>query len=44
MARRFNPYLINRSADYLSKSIQGAVTAFDTQMANIEKSKNEKVF
>ena len=41
MARRFNPYLINRSADYLSKSIQGAVTAFDTQMANIEKSKNE---
>jgi hypothetical protein len=41
MARRFNPYLIDRSADYLSKSIQGAVTAFDTQMANIEKSKNE---
>jgi hypothetical protein len=41
MARRFNPYLINRSAEYLSKSIQGAVTAFDTQMANIEKSKNE---
>ena len=41
MARRFNPYLINRSADYLSKSIQGPVTAFDTQMANIEKSKNE---
>jgi len=41
MARRFNPYLINRSAEYLSKSIQGAVTAFDTQMANIQKSKNE---
>jgi hypothetical protein len=41
MARRFNPYLINRSAGYLSKSIQEAVTAFDTQMANIEKSKNE---
>ena len=41
MARRFNPYLIDRSADYLSNSIQGAVTAFDTQMANIEKSKNE---
>lgn len=41
MARRFNPYLIDRSADYLSNSIQGAVTAFDTQMANIAKSKSE---
>ena len=41
MARRFNPYLIDRSADYLSKSIQGAVTAFDTQMANIAISKSE---
>ena len=41
MARRFNPYLIDRSADYLSNSIERAVTAFDTQMANIEKSKNE---
>jgi len=41
MARRFNPYLIDRSAEYLSNSIQGAVTAFDTQMANIAKSKSE---
>jgi hypothetical protein len=35
-----NPYLINRSADYLSKSIKDTVTSFDTQMSNIEKSKN----
>lgn len=41
MARRFNPYLIDRSAEYLSNSIKGAVTAFDTQMANIAKSKSE---
>ena len=41
MARRgVNPYLIDRSAGYLAESMQRSVTAFDTQMANIEKSKN----
>ena len=41
MARRgVNPYLIDRSAGYLAEAMQKSVTAFDTQMANIEKSKN----
>ena len=35
-----SPYMIDRSAMQLSKSIQGAITAFDTQAANIEANKN----
>lgn len=35
-----SPYMIDRSAMQLSKSIQGAITAFDTQTANIEANKN----
>jgi hypothetical protein len=35
-----SPYMIDRSAMQLSKSIQGAVTAFDNQAAIIEANKN----
>ena len=35
-----SPYMIDRSAMQLSKSIQGAITAFDNQAANIEANKN----
>jgi len=35
-----SPYMIDRSAMQLSKSIQGAITAFDNQAAIIEANKN----
>ena len=38
---QINPYLIDRSADALRKSINSTITAYDLQMANIQASKDD---
>lgn len=38
---QINPYLIDKSADALRKSINSTITAYDLQMANIQASKDD---
>ena len=38
---QINPYLIDRSADALRKSVNSTITAYDLQMANIQASKDD---